>query len=87
MLTKNDIHTLVDVVILNPTKANLLPRSCTIQGFIVSSAIQVKERNYHNQHPTNQFLPLSNKVFGYLHKHANMFLHNYANAIWNLKGS
>jgi hypothetical protein len=26
------------------------------------------------------------KVFGCLHKHVDVFLHNYANAIWNLKG-
>ncbi len=47
---------------------------------------QAKERSYHNQHPTDQFLSLAIKVFGCLHKHANVFLHNYANAIWSLKG-
>ncbi len=36
-------------------------------------------------HPTNQFLPLTIKVFDYVHKHVNVFLHDCANAIWSLK--
>jgi len=43
-------------------------------------------RSYPNRHPTNQFLPLAIEVFGYLHKHVDVFLHDYANAIWSLKG-
>jgi hypothetical protein len=45
-----------------------------------------KERSYYNQHPTDQFLLLIIKVFDYLHKHVNVFLHDCANAIWSLKG-
>jgi hypothetical protein len=37
-------------------------------------------------HPINQFLPLTIEVFGCLNKHYNVFLHDYANAIWSLKG-
>ncbi len=48
-------------------------------------ATQTKERSYHNWHPTDQFLPLAIEVFGYLHKHVDVFLHDYANAIWSLK--
>jgi hypothetical protein len=44
--------------------------------------IKLKEKNYHNQHPTNQFFPLAIEVFGCLHKHADVFLHDCANAIW-----
>jgi hypothetical protein len=43
------------------------------------------ERSYHNWHPTNQFLPFAIEVFGCLHKHANVFLHDCVNAIWSLK--
>jgi len=50
-----------------------------------SNTTQAKEKNYCNQHPTNQFFPLAIEVFGCLHKHANVFLHDYANAIWSLK--
>jgi hypothetical protein len=78
MITKDGIHTLVDVVIANPTRINLLPQSCVTQGFVTFDATQDKERSYCNQHPINQFLPLTIKVFSCLHKHVN--------AIWSLKG-
>ncbi len=47
---------------------------------------RAKKRSYCNQHPINQFLPLIIEVFGCLHKHADMFLHNCVNTIWSLKG-
>jgi hypothetical protein len=87
VLTKDGIRTLIDVVIANPTQANLLHQSCATQGFATFDAAQAKERSYRNQHPTDQFLPLAIEVFGCLHTHVNVFLHNYANAIWSLKGT
>jgi hypothetical protein len=64
VLTKNGLHTLADVVIVDPTCVDLLPQSCTIQGFATSDIAQVKERSYCDQHPTYQFLPLAIEVFG-----------------------
>jgi hypothetical protein len=40
VLTKDDIHTLADVVIANPIRANLLSQSCATQGFATSDATQ-----------------------------------------------
>ncbi len=37
--------------------------------------LKLKEKNYRNWHPINQILPLGIEIFGYLHKHANVFLH------------
>jgi hypothetical protein len=54
--------------------------------FAASDVAQTKERRFCNQHPTNQFLPSINEVLDYLHKHVNVFLNNFANAIWSLKG-
>ncbi len=68
MLTKDDIHTLINVVIVDPTRTNLFPRSCTIQRFIAFDAVQAKKRSYRDLHPINQFLPLAIEVFGCLHK-------------------
>ncbi len=48
VLTKNGIRTLTDIVIADPTRANLLPRSCTTQGFATLDVVQAKERKYHN---------------------------------------
>jgi hypothetical protein len=76
---KDGIHTLVDVIIIDPTQANLLPSFYEAQRFVAFDAAEAK-------HPTNKFLPLAIKVFGCLHKQADMFLHDYANAIWSLKG-
>jgi hypothetical protein len=84
VLTKYGIHTLVNIVIANPTRAILFPRSYTTQGFIAFDVAQAKERNYYNQHPTDQFLSLAIEVFGYLHKQIGVFLHNCANAIWSI---
>jgi len=54
--------------------------------FAASNVAQTKERRFCNQHPINQFLPLKNEVFDCLHKHVNVFLNDFANAIWSLKG-
>jgi len=86
VLTKDGICTLANIVITNPMQMDLFPWSCIIQGFATLDATQVKERSYHNRHPINQFLPLIIEIFGCLHKHVDVFLHDYVNAIWNLKG-
>ncbi len=86
VVTKDGIHTLTNVVIINPTHVNLFFQSCTIQGFTTSNATQVREKSYHDQHTTNQFLLLTIEILGCLHKQVNVFLHDCANVIWSLKG-
>ncbi len=60
MFTKDGICTLIDVVIINLTWANLLPQSCASQELVTSNAAQAKERSYRNQ---DQFLLLAIRVF------------------------
>jgi hypothetical protein len=48
VLTKNGIHTLVNIVIVNPTRADLLLQSCATQGFNTFDVVQTKNRSYHN---------------------------------------
>jgi hypothetical protein len=48
MLTKDGIHTLANVFIVDPTQVDLLPQSCATQGFVAFDATQVEENNYHN---------------------------------------
>jgi hypothetical protein len=76
VLTKDEIRTLVDIVITNPMLADLPPQSCTTQRFATSNATQAKERNYHDQHPINQFFPLAIEVFKCLHKEGYVLLHD-----------
>jgi hypothetical protein len=64
---------------------DLLPQSCTTQRFATSNATQAKEKSYRNWHPIDQFRLLIIEIFGCLHKHVDVFLHHYANAIWSLK--
>jgi hypothetical protein len=68
VLTKDGYWILANVVIVDPTHADLFPQSCTTQRFVASNAIQAKERSYCNQHPTNQFLPLVIEVFECVHE-------------------
>jgi hypothetical protein len=85
VLTKNEICTLTNIVIVDPTQVDLFCRFCFTQGFVASKAVQAKQKSYHNQHPTNHFLPLVIEVFGCLNKQANVFLHGCANAMWDFK--
>jgi hypothetical protein len=48
MLTKDGIRTLVNIVIANPMHVDLLPQSCTTQGFAAFDVVQVKKRSYHD---------------------------------------
>jgi hypothetical protein len=86
VLTKYSICTVVNIVIVNPTRTDLFLRSCVIQRFVTLMQLKPKKKNYHNQHSTDQFLLLRIEIFGCLHKYADVFLHNCANVIWNLKG-
>jgi hypothetical protein len=51
MLTKDGIHTLVDVIIIDPTRANLLPSSCEAQIFAAIDAVQAKAKSYMTNTP------------------------------------
>jgi hypothetical protein len=51
VLAKNGIHTLADIIIANPMKANLFLWSCAIQGSIVFDVIQTKKESYHINTP------------------------------------
>jgi hypothetical protein len=84
-LDKDGIHTLVDIIIADPTWVDLFPQSYETQGFVAFDVVQTKERSYCDQHPIDQFLPLASEVFGCLHKQDDVFLHNCANVIWSLK--
>jgi len=72
--------------VATPTQKDLLPQSCIIQEFVPFDVVQVKKKNYHDRHPTNQLISLVIEIFRCLHKQVDVFLHNCANAIWSLKG-
>jgi hypothetical protein len=85
VLTKDGICTPTNVVIIDPTWVNCLRWSCVTQRFATSKVAQAKERSYYDRHPMNHFLTLAIEVFGCLDKQVDVFLHNCADAMWNLK--
>ncbi len=46
VLTKDEICTLINFVMANPTRADLLPQGYTTPGFVAFNAIQTKEKSY-----------------------------------------
>jgi hypothetical protein len=48
VLTKDEIRTLIDFVMANPTCVDLLPQCCTTQGLVAFNAIQTKEKSYYD---------------------------------------
>ncbi len=86
MFTKDGICTLVNVVIADPTRADLLRQSCVTQRFVAFEVVQAKERSYSDRHPTDHFLLLAVEVFGCLNKQVDVFLHDCTNDMWNFKG-
>jgi hypothetical protein len=66
-LSIDDIHTLVDVVIVNPTGVDLISRVVLSHGVIMFLAAQMKERLYYNRYPVDVFFPLAIEIFEYLH--------------------
>jgi hypothetical protein len=55
--------------------------SIAIANTITFNVIQTKEKSYYNQHTFEKFFFLTIEVYGGLHKHVNVFVHNCANAI------
>jgi hypothetical protein len=47
VLTKDEIHIVINIVIANPTQANLFPQFCVIQKFAISNTTQAKKKGYH----------------------------------------
>jgi hypothetical protein len=47
VLTKDEIHTLTNVVIVNPTRTDLFPQFHATQKFVTYDATQAKEKGYH----------------------------------------
>jgi len=39
VFTKNGIRIIVDIIIVDPTQVDLLPQSCTTQGFVASNVV------------------------------------------------
>jgi hypothetical protein len=85
VLTKDGIHILVDVVIVDPTWVDLFCRSYATWRFVAFKIAQAKKRSYCNQHPIGHFFHLTIEVFECLDKQVDVFIHDCPNVMWNFK--
>jgi hypothetical protein len=86
MLSTNDIDTLANMVIANPTWTNFISHIISFHEVVVRVVIQAKEGLYHNWHLKDFFFCLARKVFDCLRLHANGFFHRCVNMTLLAKG-
>jgi hypothetical protein len=70
--------TLVDVVTIDPTWANLLSRTAHSNEVVVTLATQMKEGYYCDRYPVDVFFPLTIEVFGFF---TNRFTISFINVL------
>jgi hypothetical protein len=67
MLLVDGVHTLVDVIIIDPTRVDLVSWATISCEVATTVAVQVKVDFYCDRFPTDMFSPLTVEVFGCLH--------------------
>jgi hypothetical protein len=75
VLSIDGVHTLVDVVIINPIEVDLVLQVVFARGVMMTITIQVKDGFYCNRFLTYMFSPLVIKVFRCLHQQMDEFFH------------
>ncbi len=69
----DDIHILVDVVIVDPIRVDLISHVVLSDGVVMFLAVEMKERFYCDYYLADVFFPLAMEIFECLHQHANNF--------------
>jgi hypothetical protein len=67
LLSIDGVYTLVDVVIINPTRIDLVLRVVFFHGVVAIVAALAKDDLYCNRFLVDMFFPLAIKVFECLH--------------------
>jgi len=75
VLSINGVHTLANVVIINPTRVDLVLQATFSYGVVMTITTQVKDGFYCNRFLTYMFIPLVIKVFKCLHQQVDEFFH------------
>jgi hypothetical protein len=87
LLSIDGICTLAYVVIVNPTRVDLVSQTTSLDKVVAKMVTQAKEGFYHDHHPINTFFPLAIEVFECIHQQAYDFLHICASMAWSPKGT
>jgi hypothetical protein len=75
VLLMDGICTLVNVIIVDPTRINFVSWVDISHGVLATIAAQMKEGIYCNCYPANMFFPLAIEVFGCFHQQSdNLFI-------------
>jgi hypothetical protein len=85
MLLVDVVHTLANVVIIDPIQIDLVSLVVFSHGVVATIIIQGKDGLYCDWFPADMFSPLAIKVFGFLHQQAHGFFHRCANMVWGGK--
>jgi hypothetical protein len=80
VITKNSFRTLTDVVVVNPTRINLVQHVSTMTMHAVIVTLQNKAQSYIEQVLGDDFIPLAIKTYSCFHLHFHSFLNSYVNA-------
>jgi membrane-associated PAP2 superfamily phosphatase len=80
------IRTLVDVIIVNPIRVDLISPMVFSHGVVMTMATQVKEGFYCDCYLMDMFFALVIKVFRSLHQLFDNIFHQCANMAWIAKG-
>jgi hypothetical protein len=82
VLSVDNICTLANVIIVDPTQADLVSWPTFSHGVVTSSVvIQVKEKLYRDCYLMAMFFPLAIEIFGCFHQQANNFLYQCVNMV------
>jgi hypothetical protein len=63
MFFANDIFTLANVVIVNPTQIDLVSRIVSSSKVVMATVVHAKKRFYHSWHPSRSISPPCHRGF------------------------
>jgi hypothetical protein len=72
-IIKNNFHTLMDIIIIDPTRIDMVQQTSTTTR-VMTMVAQENTRSYIEQAPSDDFIPFVIETYGCLHSHFDSFL-------------
>jgi hypothetical protein len=80
VITRDGFQTLVDIIITDPTRTNLVQCASTTTTHVATIVAQNKTRSYIKRTPRNDFIPFAIKTYGCFHLYFYSFFIYYVHA-------
>jgi hypothetical protein len=77
-IIRDDLHILMDIVIVDLTRIDMVQRISTITTYLITMAAQEKTRSYTERALGDDFIHLAIEMYGCLHSCFDSFLTTYA---------